>query len=103
MKSELSKRGFSQICDLHCELFLQELESVDHLFFSCQFVWNIWGKWCKIWEVQCALPEESSMFFMSWNSLCPKSNVLPLWKMAFFAMTWSIWIGRNEKVFTGKL
>ncbi|KAK8563232.1 hypothetical protein V6N12_011285 [Hibiscus sabdariffa] len=39
---------------------------------------------------------------MSWNSICPTNRVLPLWKMAFFPITWSIWMGRNELVFRGR-
>ncbi|KAK8497165.1 hypothetical protein V6N12_066015 [Hibiscus sabdariffa] len=98
-KLELSKRGISQISDLRCAFCLQEVESTDHVFFGCSFAWSIWCKWYKIWDVQCARPVEGKNFFNSWSSICPMVRVLPLWKMAFFAISWSLWICRNELIF----
>ncbi|KAK8569216.1 hypothetical protein V6N12_007748 [Hibiscus sabdariffa] len=33
-------------------------KSIEHLVLSCKFSWQLWMRWCSIWEVQVAFPLE---------------------------------------------
>ncbi|EOY05119.1 Uncharacterized protein TCM_020207 [Theobroma cacao] len=40
--------------------------------------------------------------FSAWNEVVIKKGEIQIWKMAFFAMIWSMWLAGNEVVFEGK-
>ncbi|KAK8569040.1 hypothetical protein V6N12_007572 [Hibiscus sabdariffa] len=47
-------------------------------------------RWCNIWEVHNAFPKEAKSFFSCWIDVYPRRESLPIWKMAFFEVCWSI-------------
>ncbi|KAL4297046.1 hypothetical protein GQ457_12G027800 [Hibiscus cannabinus] len=80
---ELVKRGLNVNEIYNCGLCGASDESVEHLFF-----FN-----CKYAQM------EGRAFLRSWIGCCPEVRLLPLWKMAFFAITWSIWLNMNGVMF----
>ncbi|KAK8569219.1 hypothetical protein V6N12_007751 [Hibiscus sabdariffa] len=49
------------------------------------------------------MEKEGKTFFESWFGCCPSLRIAVLWNLGFFAITWSIWLHRNEVIFNGKV
>ena len=86
-----------------CMFCKVETESVVHLFFSCRFFWSIWMLYGSSWDLSWVFHTEPVAFFLAWQEALPVNYGNKLWKMAFFAIIWSIWLTRNDMVFNGKV
>ncbi|KAK3219981.1 hypothetical protein Dsin_013951 [Dipteronia sinensis] len=51
------------------------------------------------WDVQCCPQATLLNWWKGWMGLCPKKESERAWMSSFFAVTWTIWEARNEKVF----
>ncbi|KAL4385238.1 hypothetical protein GQ457_15G008200 [Hibiscus cannabinus] len=103
VKSELAKRGFFPSVDICCPFCSVETESIDHLFFSCNFSWRIWSSIANYWEISLVLQQNPMEVFLAWPHLCSKVDSTHMWRLLPFAIVWSIWLHRNEIVFQGKV
>ncbi|XVF65187.1 hypothetical protein PTKIN_Ptkin09bG0226900 [Pterospermum kingtungense] len=61
-----------------------------------------WYHWISLWNVARVFPKTASDFFASWQTALPPSRCNKIWRMGFYAITWSIWLARNDKVFNDK-
>ncbi|XVE62525.1 hypothetical protein DITRI_Ditri06bG0124600 [Diplodiscus trichospermus] len=48
------------------------------------------------------MPIDSKMAFLVWQSALPKGSCDKLWKLAFFAIIWLVWLFWNDVVFNSK-
>ena len=103
VKEQLARRGLVDWNIAVCTFCKAEIESVVHLFFACRFSWLIWMHYCSIWDLSWVFHIESVAFLLAWQEALPVNSGNELWKMAFFAIIWSIWLMRNEMVFNGKV
>ncbi|EOY08309.1 Uncharacterized protein TCM_022646 [Theobroma cacao] len=97
-----STKGFISPNSAFCCFCCTEIETVNHLFFSCTESWKIWASWCCIWGISWVALANAWEFFCAWVDLVQDVAKNKIWKMAFFVITWSIWLFRNKMVFNGK-
>ncbi|EOY10119.1 Uncharacterized protein TCM_025497 [Theobroma cacao] len=63
--------------------------------------WKVWSKWKWEWGARWAVPNNMINFFSMWNETEVKRGEYKVWRMAFYAIAWSVWLHRNEMVFKG--
>ncbi|EOY16579.1 Uncharacterized protein TCM_035385 [Theobroma cacao] len=103
VKGELVKRGIISATEVLCPLCKDSIETVDHLFVGCISVKSLWYAWCKEWGFAWVMPTRFKELMTMWNAINVKASCDKIWRMAVFAITWTIWIGRNEVVFHNKV
>ncbi|WRX31364.1 Reverse transcriptase zinc-binding domain - like 10 [Theobroma cacao] len=103
VKGELVKRGIISATEALCPLCKDSIETVDHLFVGCISVKSLWYAWCKEWGFAWVMPTRFKELMTMWNAINVKASCDKIWRMAVFAITWTIWIGRNEVVFNNKV
>ena len=54
-KDQLARKWLMDRNLVVCAFCNKETESVDHLFFSCQFLWKIWMHYYFIWGLECVM------------------------------------------------
>ncbi|GKV19324.1 hypothetical protein SLEP1_g29604 [Rubroshorea leprosula] len=99
-KDNLWKRGIrSMERDLTCTLCGQYPEETDHLLFTCRTAWLLWSSCYNWWGI--AVPQHHK----GWNHLQQHADLFfeekskQAWLVTWFAVIWSIWTWRNQKVF----
>ena len=92
-KDNLIKRNWqgNQRC-----CFCDQHESIQHLFFECQFATNIW----RIIHMAFGLapPKNITNLFGNWLKGIPKSVLINI-RVGVCAVLWTIWNKRNDLVF----
>ncbi|KAE8685834.1 bromodomain and WD repeat-containing protein 3-like isoform X4 [Hibiscus syriacus] len=98
VREELVKRGLQLGDEILCPFCKKQVESVQHLFISCDVVWELWNKIASYWEIALVLPKDPPSLLCSWGELRGKSLI---WKFIPGVVFWSIWKARNAMVFDG--
>lgn len=92
-KDNLAKRNWQG--SVRC-CFCSSLETIQHLFFDCQFARFVWNTLRFTFGIQ--PPTGFSNMFGSWlNGLCLHHRKQILLGAA--ALCWSLWLNRNDMVF----
>ena len=99
----LARRGVIQ--DLRtngiCKFCRKEMETVDHLFFECNFSYDIW-RLCLLWLGACGpLPNHCSIHLLAFESWGGPKRWKKAWRSIWFVGIWSLWIHRNVVFFKG--
>ncbi|XVF42758.1 hypothetical protein PTKIN_Ptkin01aG0390000 [Pterospermum kingtungense] len=102
VKVNLAARSSMGGGELKCPFCGQVDEEVDHLFFDCYYSWLIWKAWGALWDITWVGNKSRWCFFEEWFALKPRKACVKIWRMAFGAIIWSIWLYRNDVVFNGK-
>ncbi|KAE8695455.1 WD repeat-containing protein 48-like protein isoform 2 [Hibiscus syriacus] len=66
VKAELVKRGLPLGADILCPLCKDKEEMMQHLFISCDVVWELWNKLASFWDVSLVLPQDPPIL-ISWG------------------------------------
>ncbi|XP_017976498.1 PREDICTED: uncharacterized protein LOC18599364 [Theobroma cacao] len=103
VKGELLKRGIINSAHASCPLCNKSIETVDQLFVGCKSVINLWYDWCNEWGLAWVMLARFKELTIMWNNIKMASNYEKVWKTTMFAITWTVWIGRNEVVFHNKV
>ena len=88
--------------DSGCPLCNDPIESVDHLFLLCPWSWGLWMYCLGWWTVHCCINLCFNDWFLCWIGLCPRPSMRKAWETLFFAVIWTIWEAKNQRVFNGK-
>ncbi|KAK2651418.1 hypothetical protein Ddye_011274 [Dipteronia dyeriana] len=80
------------------ESFLS-LESVDHLFLHCIWSMKLWLNCMSLWGVGVCFSVSLREWWRGWGGLFTKKVSMRAWTSMFFAIVWTIWESRNNKVF----
>jgi len=96
----LVKKGMLPQQDNWCGFCAEQPETIDHLLFQCQISWQVWRNIAEALRVQIDREMNFRQLYEKWMSK-RYSNPLrrKLHIAAFFAIAWSLWTGRNKKVF----
>ncbi|XVF57148.1 hypothetical protein PTKIN_Ptkin06aG0180700 [Pterospermum kingtungense] len=101
VRKELVKRGLIDIENASCVFCRKEVESVEHLFISCDFSWNFLMFWVNKWNLAWCAPIETSALFMAWQGALSVGTCSKIWRMVLLVSWWSLWLHRNNIVFNG--
>ncbi|XP_019433997.1 PREDICTED: uncharacterized protein LOC109340726 [Lupinus angustifolius] len=77
-----------------------EVESVDHLFYSCSWSYGVWQKVYEWFGFCSVFPIGVKCHFNShWNFLRLDKRHHHLWMSFWFVCIWCIWVARNKFIF----
>lgn len=77
-------------------------ETIRHLFLECELAswcWDIVYQW---WEIDVKRNLQGNFFVISLFCMLGKGALNTAWKVTIVAILWTIWLLRNERVFSGK-
>ncbi|KAF1874246.1 hypothetical protein Lal_00030279, partial [Lupinus albus] len=80
----------------HCN---DQLESSQHLFFSCSFSYRVWQLIYKWLDFYVALPYGTINHFMFHLCLIKDWKHRHAWSSIWLATIWAIWRARNDSIF----
>ena len=78
----LYNRGIFDQVQALCPLCGVELETNNHLLFTCHFSWNTWIGILESWEIKGVMQYNCCYFITAWRGLIHKKRLL--WMMIFF-------------------
>ncbi|CAN0926381.1 LINE-1 reverse transcriptase homolog [Linum grandiflorum] len=99
-QDNLQKRGF--LLANRCVLCYKELESIDHMFLSCEFTMSIWRKTSSALSIHGPLSSSVCDVISSWKGLNCISTFQVAMKGILHSILWFIWLERNDRIFKGK-
>lgn len=85
-----------------CACCKREEESIEHLFWKCElaaWAWNFIGNW---WSNKVVLIRSGPFSVPSLLTLYKESWEVKSWSITIAATNWSIWLARNEALFSNK-
>ncbi|GJV98858.1 RNA-directed DNA polymerase, eukaryota [Tanacetum coccineum] len=95
----LVRRGVS-VAPVSCSICLGSLEDLDHLLFGCNMASDIARSICKWWNLVWS-PFVSYSSWLSWfKDIRMHSNPKMVLEGVFYTAWWSIWLFRNQLLFT---
>lgn len=80
-----------------CVFCHANVESADHLLVQCPVIAHVWNYFCQLLDPSCA----PKLLCDLWDK-CRKNIKKPLiylWDLLARAITWTIWIERNARIF----
>ncbi|GKC15002.1 RNA-directed DNA polymerase, eukaryota [Tanacetum coccineum] len=100
-RSNLQHRGVL-VSDLLCPLCSSAQEDSSHLFFSCRLATDIVRLVCRWWNLSWT-PLGSYADWLNWfNSIRLSSKVKDLLEGVLYITWWSVWMFRNQLLFSSK-
>ncbi|GLT32030.1 hypothetical protein SLA2020_067240 [Shorea laevis] len=102
-KMNLIKRGITHgIEDCKCDFCGNQMEEASHLFIHCEVAHNLWNACYRWWGINSALDKDCLKVFHQHSSLINMTEKKEGWSCIWFAVIWTIWLARNERIFRGK-
>ncbi|XVF14524.1 hypothetical protein REPUB_Repub09cG0068700 [Reevesia pubescens] len=68
LKEVLAKRGVLSWDSTYCLFCCGKVESVELLFFTCDFSWQIWATFFSTWGIYWVAHNDSICFFTAWQN-----------------------------------
>ncbi|KAL7237853.1 hypothetical protein ACSBR2_004038 [Camellia fascicularis] len=84
---------------LHCVFCNEEEETDNHVLLHCPFVWLVWSKIMRWWDVQWVIPKSVDELLLWWSGSKFKKLEKKIWRIIPFAVLWSVWKLRNDCIF----
>ncbi|KAI8558470.1 hypothetical protein RHMOL_Rhmol04G0096400 [Rhododendron molle] len=81
-----------------CPFCLLHLETPQHLFLHCHFLWDVWSQILEWWHLRWVCPASLEAHFEWWMESRFRNLEKNLWEATFFATMWSLWLARNDYV-----
>ncbi|CAN1238245.1 hypothetical protein LINGRAPRIM_LOCUS2066 [Linum grandiflorum] len=85
-----------------CVLCRNSLELVDHILLHCQFSSLVWAKINSVLAIHGPLPSDTRGLITAWKGMNCSSSFSSAMKVILHAMSWSIWLERNARIFKDK-
>ena len=73
-----------------------EVESINHLFFSCNISWSLWSYMIEWWNFQWCCQTNPISFFEDWCGFPTSRQEKKLWVSLFFVIIRNLWRIRNR-------
>ncbi|GKV09634.1 hypothetical protein SLEP1_g21105 [Rubroshorea leprosula] len=100
-KSNLARRGV--ITDgggIQCSNCSEKEETINHLMFECPLSWKVWTSCYSWWGISTAINVDTTAHFKQHTGLIDSKNINQAWAVIWFAALWSIWLQRNQVIFS---
>lgn len=99
-KSIIFLKDLLPIDQINCEFCNSGPETADHLFVTCREIWAVWCAVARAWGLYLVIPNSLRGLFEIWVEVKLGSKFMrKVWVTAFFAIVWSTWKARNDKIF----
>lgn len=98
----LHHKGIVNEDQSRCTFCGEKLETISHLFFTCDFSWRVWMQMFTWWKVNSALHSDVIPNILSWSRIVYGKFKKKLWNSSFINVFWSIWFLRNQAIFEEK-
>ncbi|GMP35715.1 hypothetical protein CsSME_00008056 [Camellia sinensis var. sinensis] len=85
--------------NLACVFCQNEIETVDHIFLFCPFVWLLSSNIIRWWGLQSIIPGSVNGLLQWWFGCRMKKLEKKIWMV--LAILWSTWKHRNDCIFNG--
>jgi len=99
----LVKKGVLPSHENVCSFCTQQPEDINHLLLKCQCSWSIWCSFAEDFGVLMVEQQRQQGFRQFYEWWLAKNfhsqNSKKLFILTFFAIAWSLWMGRNKIVF----
>ncbi|CAN1315223.1 LINE-1 retrotransposable element ORF2 protein [Linum perenne] len=93
----LQRKGLPHVN--RCVLCYSNLETVEHLFLSCEFASLLWSLLSSKLSIHGPFSSSMKGFISGWKGLNCRSRFSPVMNVLFHAVFWSIWKERNDRIF----
>ncbi|CAN1348767.1 Putative ribonuclease H protein At1g65750 [Linum perenne] len=93
----LQKRGF--MLANRCALCCNNLESIDHLFFRCDFAVRVWNRISSTLSIYGPTGPNAFKVFSEWKYMNCSPSFHGGTKFVLHAFVWFIWLERNSRIF----
>ncbi|GKU88289.1 hypothetical protein SLEP1_g2571 [Rubroshorea leprosula] len=77
-------------------------ESPDHMFFHCNLAYSLWMECYKWWGVHYVMSNSCRMALDQHVWTGGKKLINRGWNIIWFAVVWTLWLGRNDLIFNKK-
>lgn len=84
-----------------CPLCSQELETADHVLLVCPFANRVWTSCYRWLGLSIAQPKNCKDHLLQHSLIGFNAKQNELFKVIWFAVTWSLWLTRNQFIFRG--
>ena len=95
----LDKRDID-VGSLLCPICMDDVETVNHIFFSCNMAKDLWSLFAKWWEIDIPVCANISECFEWLDDLTVSNKVRSFIDGVGDTMLWHIWKFRNELIFS---
>ncbi|GJV59408.1 RNA-directed DNA polymerase, eukaryota, reverse transcriptase zinc-binding domain protein [Tanacetum coccineum] len=86
-----------------CPICQVDVETINHIFFSCDMVMDLWAKLARWWELDILVCANISEWFEWLGSLNVSNKLKSVLEGVGGTLMWSIWSFRNRLVFSNLL
>ena len=95
---DLDRKGID-VGSILCPLCMDDVETVNHIFFSCNMAKDLWGLYAKWWELDIPVCSNIEEWFAWIDSLHCSNKIKMLLEGVGGTLLWCIWKFRNELTF----
>ena len=92
----LVKLGIIEPQQAVCPFCNIEIETNNHILFTCRFSWCAWMKILEWWKISGTLHNQCIIFSAQWFGLVKNRHYRKLWGMILGCGIWSLWYKRNK-------
>ncbi|GJZ15913.1 RNA-directed DNA polymerase, eukaryota [Tanacetum coccineum] len=83
-----------------CPICQEDVETINHIFFSCNMAMDLWAKFARWWELDIPICTNISEWFDWLGSLHVSSKIKSIIEGVGGTLLWSIWNFRNRVIFS---
>ncbi|KAL4557245.1 hypothetical protein LXL04_035418 [Taraxacum kok-saghyz] len=94
-----SSDGDFSVYSLRMLMIDKDDESVDHVFFQCDYAYCVWNWFCSWSGLMIVVPTDFASFIACANSLKSDVRRFKLLLLLGYSVLWLIWRERNERIF----
>ncbi|CAN1826521.1 hypothetical protein LINPERHAP1_LOCUS31589, partial [Linum perenne] len=96
-QDNLQRRGFTLAN--RCVLCGSNEESVQHLFLSCSFAFDVWTLVSSKLSIHGPHPSSLAGFIKGWKEVNCSKRFISVKRAILHAVFWYIWLERNNRIF----
>ncbi|GJY48454.1 RNA-directed DNA polymerase, eukaryota, reverse transcriptase zinc-binding domain protein [Tanacetum coccineum] len=86
-----------------CPICLEDIETVNHIFFSCNMAKDLWSMFAIWWDIDIPVCANVSEWFEWLDDLAVSNKVRSYIDGVGDSLMWHIWKFRNESIFSSSL